>query len=278
VVGGALMSLHSAQSRTASPARPTGQLTAVQRWLSAEELAQIYTSRYWNDIEAEKRKEWWIEDGDYERCRRYLRRSKLLLEYQQAENFIRELPGDDLQIADLAAGIGWVSALLSKIDKVAAVHAVEISEHRLERLFPHCVSMFGGRGEKIRRYLGSFYDLKLPEGSVNVIFLSQAFHHADRPIRLMTECDRVLKRGGRIVMVGEHVVGLPWMARRFIKVLVKERTITTDFRRLFPPDPVLGDHYYRLSDYEFLFSAMGYRAKHRVASTGQRIFVADKLN
>ncbi len=250
----------------------------VQRWVSAEELARIYTSKYWNDIEAEKEKEWWIEDGDYDRCRRYLQRSKLLLEYEQAQNFIRELPGRNLQVADLAAGIGWTSALLSKIDSVAAVHAVDISEHRLVRLFPHCMAMFDGRCVKVRRYLGSFYDLKLPERSVDAIFLSQAFHHADRPIRLMTECDRVLRPGGRIVMVGEHSVGFLWLAKRFIKVLVQNRRIVTSFRELFPPDPVLGDHYYRLSDYEFLFSAMGYHARHCAASTGQRIFVADKLD
>jgi ubiquinone/menaquinone biosynthesis C-methylase UbiE len=255
-----------------------GQLTQVQRWLSDEELGRIYTSRYWNDIEAEKQKEWWIEDGDYDRCRRYLQRSKLMLEYEQAENFIRELPGHNLQIADLAAGIGWTSALLSKIDSVAEVHAVDISVHRLERLFPQCMSMFGGRCEKIRRYLGSFYDLKLPERSVDVIFLSQAFHHANRPLHLMMESDRVLKPGGRMVMVGEHAVGIVWLAKRFIKVLVQNRRITTNFQELFPPDPLLGDHYYRLSDYDFLFSAMGYRAKHCVASTGQCIFVADKSN
>jgi ubiquinone/menaquinone biosynthesis C-methylase UbiE len=251
-------------------------LEDVRRWLSDEELRGVYTSAYWNDIEEERRKEWWVEDGDYDRCRRHLERTKLLFEYRQAETFVREMAGRQLQIADLAAGIGWTSALLSKLDNVAAVHAVEISHHRLERLFPHCVRMFAGRPEKIHRYLGSFYDLKLPDRSMDVVFLSQAFHHAERPIKLMVECDRVLKPGGRIILVGEHGIGVRRFVRRIVAVLLRQRRLLTSFQRLFPPDPVLGDHYYRYSDYLFLFAAMGYEAKHRVAATGETIFVADK--
>jgi len=253
-----------------------GALADVQKWLSEDEISKIYTAAYWNDIETEKKKEWWIQEGDYERCLRYLRESKLMLEYQQAEEFIREIRGHDLLVGDLAAGIGWTSALLSKIDTVAEVHSVDISAHRIEQLFPHCVAMLNGASHKIRRYLGSFYDLKLPDGSLDVVFLSQAFHHADRPIQLMIECDRVLKDGGRMIMVGEHGIGTLRLIKRFVKVLLLQRRIVADFRALFPPDPVLGDHYYRHTDYYFLFDAMAYDLKHRVARTGQTIFVADK--
>jgi ubiquinone/menaquinone biosynthesis C-methylase UbiE len=252
------------------------QLTEVQRWLSDEEIARIYTAAYWNDVDAEKSKEWWIEDRDYARCLGYLHDSRLMQEYRQAEEFIREIPGDKLRVGDLAAGIGWTSALLSKLDEVAEVHAVDISVHRIERLFPHCVSMLDGAGGKIRRYLGSFYDLKLPDGYLDVVFLSQAFHHAERPLQLMMECDRVLKPSGRLIMVGEHNIRALQMIRRFFKVLLQQRKIVANFRGLYPPDPVLGDHYYRHTDYHFLFDAMGYDLRHRVASTGQTIYVADK--
>jgi ubiquinone/menaquinone biosynthesis C-methylase UbiE len=159
---------------------------------------------------------------------------------------------------------------------VAEVHAVEISAHRIERLFPHCVTMLDGVAGKIRRYLGSFYDLQLPDGCLDVVFLSQAFHHAERPLHLMIECDRVLKPTGRLIMVGEHNIGTLQVIGRFLKVLLQQKRIVANFRSLYPPDPVLGDHYYRQTDYRFLFEAMGYGVKHRVASTGQTIFVADK--
>jgi ubiquinone/menaquinone biosynthesis C-methylase UbiE len=265
--------MHSVPASGASPL----PLSDVQSWLTESELREIYTAAYWNDVEEEKKKEWWIEDGDYEKCRCYLERYGLLDEYRQAEGFIGDLPRAGLRVADLAAGIGWTSALISRIGSVAEVHAVEISRHRLERLFPHSVSMFAGRADKIRRYLGSFYQLQLPPQSMDVVFMSHAFHHADRPLQLLRECDRVLKPGGRILVSGEHEIGFRRLARRFLGALLRERRLVTDFRGLFPPDPVLGDHYYRYSDYCQLFEPLGYQLQHRVAGSGNGLYIADKL-
>jgi ubiquinone/menaquinone biosynthesis C-methylase UbiE len=39
--------------------------------------------------------------------------------------------------------------------------------------------------EKIVLARGTFYDLHLPDGSVDFVLLSQAFHHADRPGELL---------------------------------------------------------------------------------------------
>lgn len=259
------------------PQRGAMPLREVQSWLNDGQLREIYTAAYWNDIEEEKKKEWWIEDGDYLKCRRYLESSGLLHEYQQAEAFISGMPQAELRVADLAAGIGWTSALISRIASVAEVHAVEISRHRLERLFPHAVSMFSGRPEKIRRYLGSFYDMKLRAQSMDVVFLSHAFHHADRPRELLGECDRVLKPGGLIIVSGEHEIGWRLLTRRFLAALLRDRRLVTDFRRLFPPDPELGDHYYRYADYRRLFEPLGYKLQHRVAASGNGLYIGEKL-
>lgn len=257
-------------------AQSAAPLPSMRAWLSADDLHGIYTAGYWNDVEEEKAKEWWIEDGDYRKCERYLQSCGLQQEYQQAESFIRALPGRDLRIADLAAGTGWTSALLSRIETVAEVHAVDISQHRLERLFPHSVAMLGGQPRKIQRYLGSFYDLQFVPHSMDVVFMSHAFHHAHRPLQLLVQCDRVLKPQGRIIVSGEHEVGLYLTARRFLAVLLRERRVETDFRRLFPPDPLLGDHYYRRADYQLLFHTLGYSLQHQVAPSGTGLYVADK--
>jgi ubiquinone/menaquinone biosynthesis C-methylase UbiE len=251
-------------------------LSDVEAWLGDEDLRRIYSSAYWNDVQEELGKEFWIEDGDYDKCRRYLESTKMLAEYFQAESFVRDF-GDRLEVADLAAGIGWSSALLSKVSRVATVHSVEISKHRLERLFPHCAAMFDADTRKIRRYLGSFYDVKLPASSIDVVFFSHAFHHADKPASLLAECDRILKPKGRIVVVGEHRIGAAAIVRRFASTLVRKRRVVTDFATLFPPDPVLGDQYYRHSDYKNMFTATGYRLTHVVAPTGYVTYVADKV-
>lgn len=56
--------------------------------------------------------------------------------------------------------------------------------------------MFNGNPQKIGRYLGSFYSLKFPDNSIDVVLLAQAFHHAHHPLRLLKEMDRVLRVGG----------------------------------------------------------------------------------
>ncbi len=57
----------------------------------------------------------------------------------------------NLQIVDLAADIGWNPALLSKMSNVEKLHAVEISRHRFELLFPYAVKMFEVNSEKLER-------------------------------------------------------------------------------------------------------------------------------
>jgi len=250
-------------------------LREIKYWLTDADLESIYTSKYWNDIEKEKEKEWWIKDGNYKNCLNYLNSSGLLSEYQDSEKFIQELP-KEIVIADLASGIGWTSALLSKLPNVTEVHAVEISKHRLGILFENAIKMLKGEDQKIHRYLGSFYNLKFEDNSIDVIYMSQAFHHAEKPLALITECDRVLSKDGRIVLVGEHYMGPRQMIKKAIANLIRCRIKGWSFYEIFPPDKELGDHYYRVSDYYFLFNSMGYNLKHYHCKKGKVIYIADK--
>lgn len=248
----------------------------IESWLSRDELAAIYSSRYWNDIELEKKKEWWINDGKYDRCLHYLSRTGLMQEYRSAEKLIVDAMHEDITVLDLAAGTGWTSALLSRMPQVSKVIAVEISEHRLSELFEHSYKMLDGDEEKTSRYLGSFYDIKLPDSSVDVVFMSQAFHHADRPFHLLQQCDRVLKPGGMLIVVGEHFITLQKQIAQIIKHFLHQRRIITSFDRLFPTDPLLGDHYYRTSDYYCMFAAFGYSVSHLKTGRSKCIYYAKK--
>jgi SAM-dependent methyltransferase len=234
----------------------------VERWIDEQTLRGIYSSRYWNDLAAERSKEWWIVDGDdaaYGRLRAYLETSGLMDDYRLAESYIANIDKSQLAIADLASGVGWTSSLLSKLPNVGKVCAVEISQHRLELLFPQAMRMFGGDWTKISRKLGSFYDLKFDDSSLDVVFLSSAFHHAENPLRLLTEIDRVLRPGGRLMLIGETHIRRWWLARRVVKALLMQRRLVTNFFELFPPDDELGDHYYRRSDYYFFAQMLGYK-------------------
>lgn len=243
------------------------RLAPVEQWIPNDVLAGIYSSDYWNDIEEEKRKEWWIADGDYTRCMDYLKRSGLLDEWAVVEKYLYELPGTaKLKVADLAAGIGWTSALFSRLDRVSEVHATEISRHRLNELFPHSVNMFNGNPEKIKRYIGSFYTLGFESASMDIVFMSQAFHHADEPLKLLTEIDRVTRRGGAVIFLGENYISMYYQIRSIVKVIIKQGRYCTNFHENFPADDITGDHYYRLEDYYMFFRLLGYKIKHKIVN------------
>lgn len=248
----------------------------IEAWLGEDELSQIYTSGYWNDIERERTKQWWIADGKYERCLSYLDTSRLLTEYRVAEGLITGMGLDGLTVLDLAAGTGWASALLTKLPCVSSVMAVEISKHRLAELFEHSFKMLGGDESKVVRCLGSFYDLKVATGSVDIVFMSQAFHHADRPFELFQQCDRVLNPGGMVLLIGEHWISTAKLIPRTIRFVARSGRLPESFQDIFPTDPILGDHYYRRSDYYFLLGAFGYGVSHVKTSGSKCIYVARK--
>jgi ubiquinone/menaquinone biosynthesis C-methylase UbiE len=256
------------------------ELRPVVKWLDEEALSSIYTSQYWNDLSAEQSKEWWIADGGevaYDRLRSSLEKAGLMAEYKIAEQYVGKLARTDLSLADLASGIGWASSLFSTLSNVRSVHAVEISHHRLELLFPQAVRLFKGEAAKLNRNLGSFYNLQFPDASMDIVFLSSAFHHASNPSRLLTEVDRVLRPGGALILIGENFIGWRNIFRRIIKKLLFEGKYCTNFQELFPPDQMLGDHYYRVGDYHNFFQSVGYKVvKCSVQNNQSVMFITEK--
>lgn len=179
------------------------------------------------------------------------------------------------KVADLACGSGWFSSILSSFENIEEVHAVEISSHRLGKLFEKTVSLMNGNPKKIKRYLGSFYDLKFKD-PMDIIFLCQSFHHAEKPFHLLNECKKNLKKGGKIILLGEQFISLGSIIRRFIKHILYKGKLTLDFFELFPPDDTLGDHYYRSSDYFLMASSNGLKMIKQKTSRKNRIYIMTK--
>jgi ubiquinone/menaquinone biosynthesis C-methylase UbiE/DNA-binding HxlR family transcriptional regulator len=111
-----------------------------------------------------------------------------------AETFLLLMP--PLVIADLGAGEGTVSQLLAR--RAKKVIAVDNSEKMAE----FGLSLARSHGVKNLEYrLGDLEELPIRKGEVDVAFFSQSLHHAQHPARALAEAFRILKPGGRVIIL-----------------------------------------------------------------------------
>ena len=254
-----------------------------QEWITRSEIKRSKYSKYWSDEELEKSKEWYVLNGNFEKMETYLKKSGLLRQLEEIIERLRGRFGRELQGtgADLAAGTLWAVPHLIKSEKVRKIYCVEYSRHRLLKIGPKVLKHYGVPKDKVILALGSFYKLKLPDNSLDFVLMSSAFHHADDPNALLTEIRRVLKPGGVVVIIGEHIreATLGTYIKNVLKFLIsltvpariQYRLFGTSFHvtelvpdpdKLFPLDPVVGDRFYTYQQYRGMFSSHGFNVEH----------------
>lgn len=111
-----------------------------------------------------------------------------------AHTLITLLPAQT--VADLGAGEGTLSQLLAKTAKkvIAVDNAPKMVEFGAKLAKEH--------GFKNLEYrLGDIEEPPIDKGSVDLAVLSQALHHAIHPERAVAEAYRILKKGGRLVIL-----------------------------------------------------------------------------
>jgi len=250
--------------------------TEIEYWITHPEDNRILSSKYWNDEKEEEKKDWYILDGNTEKLMKYLKvESTLFKEYESITRYAEarhcHVRGSGI---DIAAGVCWTTALLSRISVVEKIYALEISYHRLVKIAPAVFKLFHASTSKIIRVLGNFYSLKIPDESMDFCFMSQAFHHASEPHELLSELKRVLKPNGFILIIGEDPISDLRYVKAFMKNLVKLGMSSLGFKTnatkkifprisdLFPVDKVTGDHHYHIRDYRRIFREEGFELKH----------------
>jgi ArsR family transcriptional regulator len=99
-------------------------------------------------------------------------------------------------VADLGAGEGTLSQLLAK--KARKVIAIDNSPKMVE-FGAQLAKKHGFKNLEYR--LGDIEDPPIAKNSIDLAILSQALHHAIHPERAITAARRILKRGGRLVIL-----------------------------------------------------------------------------
>ena len=101
-----------------------------------------------------------------------------------------------LQIADLGAGEGTFSQLLARRAKhvIAIDNSQKMVEYGAELARKHGV-------DNLEYRQGDLEAVPIADQTIDLAFLSQALHHAPHPERAVGEAFRILKPGGRIVVL-----------------------------------------------------------------------------
>jgi SAM-dependent methyltransferase len=243
-------------------------------WL--EDHAGLYSADYWNDEGEEASKEFNISSPDDQKLVDHMTARGICSDVADAIHYLngRQAPLD--RVLDLAAGTCWLSAILSREPNVRNIDAVEFSRHRIGKLAPNTILSFKGKPEKIRRIVGSFYDIKSPPNTYDAVFMSAAFHHADRVVDLIASVKRVMKPGGCLVLIDELPITVKRLIKRIVLTALRRKKLVLDYTELFPPDPELGDHYYLFSHYKLLLGGGGFDFERIPARSGHFLAVATK--
>jgi len=115
-----------------------------------------------------------------------------------------------LDVADIGCGDGYLT--LEAAAWARHVIGVDRSDEVLERAKAMAVRRKIGNVEWKK---GDLTRLPLRDGSLDVALLSQALHHASDPERALAEAARVLKPGGRVLILDLRTHDQDWVRQRF---------------------------------------------------------------
>ena len=100
-------------------------------------------------------------------------------------------------VVDLGAGEGELSLLLARF--AGSVTAVDQSKAMLKQVAAKAKAE--GAGSVLKTCEADLEALPLHDGSADAVILSQALHHAAQPSRAIAEAARILRAGGRLVVL-----------------------------------------------------------------------------
>ncbi len=148
-------------------------------------------------------------------------------------------PPPGAAIADVGAGSGFMTHLFSRlVGPEGKVYAVDINATLLGDIAEGAAE----RGlANIETVLGTEKSVELPEGSVDLVFVCDTYHHFEYPRNSLASIHRALKPGGQLVVVEfERIPGVSrdWLLEhvRAGKEVFREEIEAAGFRLLAEHD------------------------------------------
>jgi ubiquinone/menaquinone biosynthesis C-methylase UbiE len=118
------------------------------------------------------------------------------------ENHIGSIKG---HVLDVGAGVAWSSAIISKINSVKSVTAVDFSEHRLKKIAPIVFKQLNGNIDKFEFKVENFLNFDLNEKKFDVVLFCQSLYMFSTINLVMEKVYDLLEKGGICLVVGERI-------------------------------------------------------------------------
>ncbi|MEL6428939.1 MAG: metalloregulator ArsR/SmtB family transcription factor [Planctomycetota bacterium] len=135
---------------------------------------------------------------------------------------------------DLGIGDGMLTLMLA--DVAESVTAVDLSPEMLRQLQARASAQGATNVETVE---GDIEDLPLDGGQFDVAILSQALHHAVEPARCLAEARRVLRPGGRLLVLDLLAHGEAWVREKlqhthlgFAETELRELVVSAGFEHV----------------------------------------------
>jgi len=119
-----------------------------------------------------------------------------------AFTFLQKIMKPVLGIAvDMGSGTGVGACILSKLEQIEKVYAVEFSDYFVEKIMPVVFEEFKAQTTKIQRVVSDFNRLDVEDGSISIVLDIDSFHHSEDLDRTLEECNRALAKDGAIIAI-----------------------------------------------------------------------------
>jgi ubiquinone/menaquinone biosynthesis C-methylase UbiE len=105
---------------------------------------------------------------------------------------------DPSSIVDIGAGTGLLSAAFARLAPRATVHAADLSDTMLAWMTAHLPEDVAGRVVPVRSEESS---VPLPAATADLVTMIALYHEFDDPGASLTEALRLLRAGGRLLIV-----------------------------------------------------------------------------
>lgn len=116
---------------------------------------------------------------------------------QEIANAVAVRPG--MAVADVGAGTGVFTRLFAQaVGPKGKVYAVDIAQPFLKHIAAESKRL--GQAQ-VHTVQGKRDTTNLPAGSVDLVFISDTYHHFEQPAKMLASIHQALRPGGQLVMV-----------------------------------------------------------------------------